>query len=244
LIVPFKIKKCSAELKKSGNPHSKKNNITERQILDRYDMVMHLGTCAKVGEYQWGPGSNNPGRFHDPDEAVDLAKKIEEAYKGSKQLRMVPHFDRFQDKVDQVMKYLEDALGVDGLAGKRERVSVCILGSIPPEVIDQAQAFTITSTFLDESAELSVQRRLRIPVASWLAGLRGETACTEPLTSPSHLDQTFEERRAIPMDNVLARRVICETVYHNAVPRQAHKCDQACIDVPIRFWATLRALLL
>mmetsp|Transcript_116585 Transcript_116585/g.329736 ORF Transcript_116585/g.329736 Transcript_116585/m.329736 type:complete len:218 (-) Transcript_116585:105-758(-) len=55
-----------------------KNNVTEEQLLSRYDMVMHLGTCAKAGDYQWGPGSNNPGRYHTPDEAAALDKKCEE----------------------------------------------------------------------------------------------------------------------------------------------------------------------
>merc|ERR1712232_99576 len=114
-----------------------------------------------------------------------------------KQLRMVPHFKQFQDKVDQVMKYLEDALGVDGLAGKRQRLSVrCAVEDIPPEVINNGQAFLITSTYLDESMELSVQRRLRIPVNSWLSGLRGDIVKTLDLpASSSHIDQTFEERR-------------------------------------------------
>jgi len=202
----------------------KNNNVTEKQLVDRYDMVMHLGTCAKVGDYQWGPGSNNPGRFHNPEEAAKLDTRLVEVYQGSKQLRLVPHFDKFQDKVDTVMKYLEDALGVDGLAGKRERVSVSFpVDSIPAEVTSQGQAFVITSTFLDEAMELSVQRRLRVPVASWLAGLKGDVQkAPEMPISSSHLDQTFEERRSIPADASLQRRVITEDTYHNQVRLARH----------------------
>merc|ERR1719223_593239 len=127
--------------------------------MDRYDLVVHLSTCAKVGEYQWGPGSNNPGRYHSPEEAAKLDQVSENAYRDHKQFRLVPHFPKFQDKVNQVMKYLEDALGVDGLAGKRERVAVGFVGDgVPEDVLEQSQAFEVTSTFLDDSMELSVQR--------------------------------------------------------------------------------------
>jgi len=203
----------------------RKNNVTERQLLDRYDMVVHLATCAKVGDYEWGPGSNNPGRYHSPEEAAKLDKTCEDVYREHRQLRMVPHCDSFQDKVEGVMKYLEDALGVDGLAGKRKRISVnCAMEDIPEEVISQSQAFIITSTYLDESMELSVQRRLRVPVATWLAGLKGEVMKpTELPSSSSHLDQTFEERRSIPSENFLARRVISETSYHHEMRLAQHE---------------------
>lgn len=203
----------------------RKNNVTERQLLDRYDMVMHLATCAKVGDYEWGPGSNNPGRYHSPEEAAKLDKTCEEVYHGHRQLRVVPHADKFQDKVEQVMKYLEDALAVDGLAGKRKRVSVnCSAEDIPEDELAQNQAFIVTSTYLDESMELSVQRRLRVSVKSWLADLKGESPKPIELpSSSSHLDQTFEERRSIPSENFLARRVISEQTYHHELRLAQHE---------------------
>jgi len=203
----------------------RKNNVTERQLLDRYDLVVHLGTCAKVGDYEWGPGSNNPGRYHSPEEAAKLDSVCEGAYHGHRQFRMVPHFPKFHDKVEQVMKYLEDALGVDGLAGKRQRISVRFATeSVPAEVLRQSQAFEVTSTYLDKSMEVSVQRRLRVSVTSWLAGLSGAPPSPVDLPiSSSHVDQTFEERRSIPADNFLARRVITEDVYHNEVRLAQHE---------------------
>jgi len=203
-----------------------KNNVTMRQLLDRYDMVMHLGTCALRGEYEWGPGSNNPGRYHNPEEAAKLDKVCEEVYRDHKQLRMVPHAKTFQDKVDQVMRYLEDALGVDGLAGQRQRIPAqCTLDSIPQEVLEQGHAFVVTSTYLDASMEHSVQHRLPVPVSSWVSGLKGEATQPQkhPTSSSKAWDQTFEERRAIPSESSLARRVISEAEYHNEVRLARHE---------------------
>eukprot|EP00933_Yihiella_yeosuensis_P043132 TRINITY_DN37876_c0_g1_i2.p1 TRINITY_DN37876_c0_g1~~TRINITY_DN37876_c0_g1_i2.p1 ORF type:complete len:487 (+),score=72.78 TRINITY_DN37876_c0_g1_i2:108-1463(+) len=196
--------------------------VTEKELLDRYDMVMHLATCAKVGEYEWGPGSNNPGRYHTPEEAAKLDKTCEEAYRNHKQLRMVPHCPKFEDKVEQVMGYLEDALGVDGLQGKRHRVEVKLSAEeVPVEVLEKAQAFEITSAFLDKAMHLSVRRRHRVPVEKWSKGLKNGQD-TSGAHEKGDLDSTFEERRSIPDEDFLARRAITETAYNSALQIAPH----------------------
>eukprot|EP00929_Paragymnodinium_shiwhaense_P112479 TRINITY_DN80737_c0_g1_i1.p1 TRINITY_DN80737_c0_g1~~TRINITY_DN80737_c0_g1_i1.p1 ORF type:complete len:444 (+),score=104.13 TRINITY_DN80737_c0_g1_i1:71-1402(+) len=186
-----------------------KNNVTEEQLLSRYDMVMHLGTCAKKGEYEWGPGSNNPGRYHSPDEAAKTDDRCKEVYEKHRQLRIVPHSQSFEDKVEQVMKYLEDALGVDGLAGKRQRVAVKVK-SFPAEILASSNAFVITSTYLDQALQLSVRRRRQVSVEQWQKGLDGTPI---PPAAESQPADTFEERRSIPADSYLARRVLHEAEY-------------------------------
>jgi len=189
-----------------------RNKLTEEQVLSRYDLVIHLGTTALVGEYQWGPGSNNPGRYHSPEEAAKCGKDCEQVYSRHKQLRLVPHFKKFEDKVETTMKYLEDALGVDGLSGKRQRVVVSMT-DLPEEVHRSAQAFLISSLYLDQAMQLSVRRRARISVEEWRHGLAAGKC---PLFHPDLTDTTFEERRAIPDDEYLARRVITEHDYETA----------------------------
>lgn len=199
--------------------------VTETELLARYDMVMHLGTCAKAGEYEWGPGSKNPARYHSPEEAAKLDKVCEEVYKDHKQLRVVPHCTKFEDKVEQVMYYLEDALGVDGLSGTRHRVEVKLQGDIPSEVLKQSQAFQITAAFLDKALQLCVRRKLRVPVDRVCGGLFKTTdspanvagAATPRGSNLCDVDPTFEERRAIPDEAFLARRTITETAYNNSL---------------------------
>jgi len=239
----------------------RRSSVNEQQLLERYDMVMHLGTCAKVGEYEWGPGSNNPGRYHSPDEAARVDKILEGVYKGHKQLRMVPHCKLFEDKVEMVMEYLQDALHVDGLAGKRQRIPVRLRTSssdaspqvvVPPEVLHHAQAFVTTSTFLDEAMQSSIRRRVRMSVDLWLEGLKS----TKPMDVESlpRGEQTFEERQAIPEEDYLARRVISEVQYHKiaSLARQAgvDRCvlsfqDSAGAHYELfYFWRSSRELIL
>jgi len=115
------------------------------------------------------------------------------------------------------MKYLEDCLGVDGLAGKRQRVKVNV-NDIPSEILTRSQAFVITSTYLDSEMHVSVRRRQRIKVDRWCNSLALKNRPTEPWQAAhGEGDQTFEERRSIPDDCYLARRVLTETAYYSEV---------------------------
>jgi hypothetical protein len=195
----------------------RENSTTEEEILKSYDAVVHLGTCAQVGNYEWGPGSNNPGRYHSPEEAATLDATCERVYQNHKQFRKVPHCSSFEEKVEQVMKYLEDALGVDGLAGRRQRVKVKV-ADIPADVLSRSQAYVITSTFLDARMHLSVRRRQRIQADRWCESLASENRPTQPWKAAhGEGDTTFEERRSIPDDCYLARRVLTETAYYTEV---------------------------
>lgn len=194
----------------------KDSSVTEEQLLARYDLVMHLGTCAKGGDYQWGPGSNNPGRYHNPEEAAKLDDTCAQVYDKHKQFRMVPHCGKFEDKVEHVMKYLEEALGQDGLAGKRQRLNVSLSNEVPDHVLAACQSFVITTTFLEQQLQLSVRRRRRVSVDEWLSGLKGDTV--QDKTAPhGHSDQTFEQRRSIAHESFLARRVLTEAEYKTEV---------------------------
>lgn len=203
-----------------------RNGVDEQQLLARYDMVIHLATCALVGSYEWGPGSNNPGRYHCPEEAARLDGVFCDVYKGHRQFRSVPHCEKFAHKVDQVMKYLEDALGVDGLVGARQRTSVAVHG-IPEEILKGARAFATSTTYIDESKQLSVRRTLETTTAAWQCGLADGSDAFELLAGEkAGFHQRFEERRSIPEDMALARRGIPEGMYHNAVTLAKHPSVQ------------------
>jgi len=129
---------------------------------------------------------------------------------------MVPHCGKFEDKVEQVLKYLEDALDVDGLAGKRQRVSVRAK-TFPADVMQASHAFQVTSKYLDSSMQLSVRRRQRMHVEQWRACFERLDGSASGPTASSEEHATFEERRSIPDEDLLARRVIPESVYHTAM---------------------------
>jgi hypothetical protein len=69
---------------------------TEESLLARYDLCVHLTTCAdgRPEFYQFGPGSNNPSRFHTPDQAAAVDRACRDTYDASSNYQVVGNFDR------------------------------------------------------------------------------------------------------------------------------------------------------
>jgi len=157
--------------------------LTEQQLFSRYDLVIHMVSCAFDGLYEWGPGSNNPGRYHSPEEAKECDKRSLDVFANHPQVRVVPHFPDFDSKMQQVLHFLNDALHIDGLTGKRRRREVRVkdtVGLLGVAAQATTTSFLVTSTFLDEQMERSLRRRATVPNQIWLDEFR-KLSSTEAL---------------------------------------------------------------
>jgi len=148
-----------------------KPTFTPQQLFDRYDLIIHLVTSAHGYNYEWGPGSNNPARYHTPEQARDIDEQCLKLFGDHPQVRVVPTFPCFEEKIQKVLTLVEDALNVDGLAGNRCRVAVHVkshecLSSVAK--LFGTSSFLVTSTFLDDQMQYSVRRRAKVPCQSWL----------------------------------------------------------------------------
>lgn len=224
-----------------------KPKLTEEQLLNRYDLVIHMVTCALEGHYEWGPGSNNPGRYHNPDQAHEQDQRCLQVFGAHPQLRVVPHFPKFDDKIGKVVEFVNDALHVEGLAGRRKRRR-CRVTS-PDELaalaaLPSTSCSLVTSTFLDEEMQHSVRRVATIPTDKWLEAFKrigqaqevDQSVAQEELGSIEALvtarsrkqhgapaaEVLYERRTKVqapnePSQSYLTRRVTKEEDYYNAV---------------------------
>jgi len=143
--------------------------VSEAELLARYDLVVHMVTCALSGHYEWGPGSNNPARYHTPEQANEQDGKCLQVFGSHPQLRVVPHCERFGDKIEKVVEFVNDALHVEGLIGKRRRRTVEIVDDkMLSDILEResTSASLVTSVFIDKEMHHSVRRRARIPTKS------------------------------------------------------------------------------
>jgi len=164
--------------------------LTEQELFGRYDLVIHMVSCAFEGLYEWGPGSNNPGRYHSPEEAMKCDKRSLDVFANHPQVRVVPHFPDFDSKMQQVLQFLNDAFHIDGLTGERRRQQVRVKD--PAELIALASqatttSFIVTSTFDDDQMERSLRRRATVPAKVWLENFRKLTS-TAPLCRTASFD--------------------------------------------------------
>lgn len=167
------------------------SNLTEQQLFARYDLVIHMVSCAFEGLYEWGPGSSNPGRYHSPEEAQECDKRSLDVFANHQQVRVVPHFPDFSSKMQQVLHFLNDALHIDGLTGKRRRQQVRVkddAGLLAVVAQANTTSFLVTSTFLDDQMENSMRRRATVPNQIWLENFRKLTSVAPLCRTTSYDD--------------------------------------------------------
>ena len=76
------------------------NGWTEENFLARYDCVVHLTTTADGAE-EFYTTANNTARTETPEEALQLDKRIMQAWKGHAELAVIRNEGSFQDKLSK-----------------------------------------------------------------------------------------------------------------------------------------------
>lgn len=89
--------------------YSKGKKICEEDLLDRYDMVLHLVTAAD-GKSEAYTLDNNTSRTEGIEEAIELDKKTMNAWIRHPNLRIIDNEQSFNTKIDNVMKAIYELL--------------------------------------------------------------------------------------------------------------------------------------
>ena len=87
----------------------KENNLTHEGLMNEYDLVIHMITVAVNMENRYS-NSNNKARFEDSEEAINVDNNIKEAWKDSKNLKVVPVCDCLEDKIQIAINYVDELL--------------------------------------------------------------------------------------------------------------------------------------
>ena len=86
--------------------------LSDATMLQRYDLVLHLTTAADGAEehYEFGPGSKNPARFHDPAGARLADSLFKTIYAAHPRRFIVPNFTDWSSKLRRILWHLSDFL--------------------------------------------------------------------------------------------------------------------------------------
>eukprot|EP00927_Polykrikos_kofoidii_P047754 TRINITY_DN42028_c0_g1_i1.p1 TRINITY_DN42028_c0_g1~~TRINITY_DN42028_c0_g1_i1.p1 ORF type:complete len:544 (-),score=83.85 TRINITY_DN42028_c0_g1_i1:454-2028(-) len=213
-----------------------KEKLSDDDLLQRYDLVVHMMTCA-FSQATQGHGSSDAVRFQHVEHAKECDKRCLDVFSSHPQLRVVPHFESLDEKIQKVLDFVNDGLHVEGLAGKRHRTAVRAARFerlLAVARLPTTSSFVVTSTFLDEEMNHSVRRRAKVPVRLWLERFRRWQAPPGLASAilPHHVaraspplpntDISFERRASVPspMDSsqrYLTRKIIHEDDYAVAI---------------------------
>ena len=85
------------------------NNLTHENLINEYDMVIHMITVAADMENRYS-NSNNTARFEDSKEAIDLDKRTSDAWKEHNNLKVVPVCELLEEKINLAINYVDELL--------------------------------------------------------------------------------------------------------------------------------------
>lgn len=85
------------------------NNVKEEDMLNEYDLVIHMITVASDIKNNYS-NSTNTARFEDADEAIDLDKRTSDAWSKHSNMKVVPVTEILNDKIDIVLKHVDDLI--------------------------------------------------------------------------------------------------------------------------------------
>lgn len=89
---------------------TKKLNLNELDMMDYYDMVIHLVTAAD-GKEECYTLANNEARTETPEQARTLDKKTMNAWAGHSNLKIIDNSSDFDGKLDRVINEIANFLG-------------------------------------------------------------------------------------------------------------------------------------
>lgn len=94
--------------------------LNSSDIIDRYDMVIHLTTAA-LGNSKYYTLENNSARSETVDEAISLDKKTVEAWSIHNNLQIIDSYEDFNEKIKAIITVINSMLGNE-YEVKRERI--------------------------------------------------------------------------------------------------------------------------
>lgn len=134
----------------------KNNNLTKLDLMDRYDMVIHLVTAAD-GASDYYTLSNNTARSEGINEAILLDSKTMKAWQGHQNLHIIDNSVNFDVKMNSVIERISNLLGINNSV-KYQKKYLIDTDFISEEFLENTLELKIKQTYLGSD---SYERRLR-----------------------------------------------------------------------------------
>ena len=87
----------------------KENNLKHEDLVNEYDLVIHMITVAADMENRYS-NSNNKTRFEDSEGAINVDNNIKEAWSDCPNLKVVPVCEYLEDKIQMTINYFDELL--------------------------------------------------------------------------------------------------------------------------------------
>jgi predicted ATPase len=89
----------------------KKFNMTEKDILDRYDAVFHLLTAADGAE-KYYTLENNKTRYESAEKAIEVDLRTQDAWKEHPKFKLIDNSTGFRKKLNKLTTSVNDIINI------------------------------------------------------------------------------------------------------------------------------------
>lgn len=96
-----------------------KHNMTEAEIIPKYDLVVHLVTCANGKPEEYSNG-NNKARTETLIEAIKKDKDTQDSWASHPNFRIIGNETGFNEKMERVLNLIRGALGQNEIVRKEK----------------------------------------------------------------------------------------------------------------------------
>lgn len=131
-------------------------NLNELNLMDNYDMVIHLVTAAEGLDYTT---ENNKARTESKEEAIALDKKTMNAWIGHNNLKIIDNCVKFEEKMNKVLDEINNLLGNPVSIRQQKKYIVDIEKSNFEFINNNSIKIDIEQTYLDDYS--GYEKRLR-----------------------------------------------------------------------------------
>lgn len=134
----------------------KNNNLIKLDLMDRYDMVIHLVTAAD-GASDYYTLSNNTARSEGINEAILLDSKTMTSWQGHQNLHIIDNSVSFDEKMNSVIECISNYIGINNFLRYQKKYLIDT-DCISEKFLKNSLALKIEQTYLGSD---SYERRLR-----------------------------------------------------------------------------------
>ena len=134
-------------------------NTNENELIDRYDLILHLVTTANGAEEHYTL-ANNAAR----SESLEDARKMDEltlnAWIGHPRLKIVDNSTDFEGKVERVLKEIYNDLNEFAPTGHIRKYLVSLDSTVEENITNVSEKMDIVQHYLKSNDE-NIERRIR-----------------------------------------------------------------------------------
>lgn len=166
----------------------KRKKITEMELRDRYNGIIHLITAAE-GAIEFYTNQNNPARIETPEEALEIDRKIRECWLGHPRLKIIDNSTDFEGKLNRTFKAIASILGIPSSLPITERflVESCEMDMLPNHQTIYIEKIYLKPKAKNEKEKIMIKRRGQNGRFLYFLSRRGLTEEDEILTEQEYL---------------------------------------------------------